>query len=170
MILQGNGFILRGWLPGDAEALALHANNPNIATCLLDKFPSPYTLEAAQAWVKQWEHQNPVINFALAINGQIAGGVGLELREDIHRLTPLIGYWLAEPYWGKGIMPEAVSLVTRYAFSELNAICVLGIVFSKNPQSMRVLEKAGYEKQGIIKRSVIKEGEILDQHIYACSR
>ena len=170
MQIHGDGFILRGWLTGDSAALSTHADNPKIAAFLLDRFPHPYTLEEANNWVNRWQDQNPMINFAIAINGEVAGGIGLEFRADIYCKTPLIGYWLAEPYWGKGIMPQAVKLISAYAFNQLEVICILAYVLSKNPNSMRVLEKAGYQKQGIIKGSVIKNGEILDEHIYACNR
>lgn len=170
MQIPGDGFILRGWLAGDSAALSKNANNPNIAAYLLDRFPHPYTLEEADNWIIRWQDQNPMINFAIAINGEVAGGIGLELRQDIYHKTPLIGYWLAEQYWGKSIMPKAIKLVTAYAFNQLEVICILAYVLSKNPNSMRVLEKAGYQKQGVIKRSVIKNGEILDEHIYACNR
>jgi len=169
MQIHGDNFTLRGWFPEDAAALLKYADNPNIAACLLDRFPHPYTLQDANNWISRLQDQNPLKNFAIAINGEVAGGIGLEFRTDIYHKTPLLGYWLAECYWGKGIMPKAVKLVSDYAFKQLDVICILAYVFSKNPNSMRVLEKAGYQQQGIIKRSVIKNGEILDEHIYACN-
>ena len=95
------------------------------------------------------------------------GGIGIEFREDVYRKTGLLGYWLAEELWGKGIMTEAVKLVTEYAFQNLDLIRLQAGVLNKNPSSMRVLEKAGYVKEGILRRSVIKRGEILDEHVYA---
>jgi RimJ/RimL family protein N-acetyltransferase len=81
-----------------------------------------------------------------------------------------MGYWLAEHYWGKGMMPQAVKLVTDYAFAHLDVMCIVAFVLSKNPASMRVMEKAGFTKQGIIQKSVIKNGEVLDEHIYCLNR
>lgn len=170
MEIQGDGFILRGWHLTDAESLQRNADNPNIAAFLLDRFPSPYTMDDAEKWVDYWQNQNPMINFAIAIDDEVIGGVGLEIRYDIYRNTPLIGYWLAEQHWGKGIMPKAVKLVAQYVFEQLDAICLLAYALGKNPASMRVLEKAGFTKIGVIPKSVIKSGEILDEHIYALNK
>lgn len=170
MEIQGDGFTLRGWHLNDAVSLQRNADNPKIAQYLLDRFPSPYTTEAAENWVEYWQNQDPMINFAIAIGDEIIGGVGLEIRYDIYRKTPLIGYWLAEQYWGKGIMPKAVKLVSQYAFEQLDAICMLAYVLGKNASSMRVLEKAGFAKIGIIPQSVIKGGEIYDEHVYALQK
>lgn len=170
MQLQGSKFILRNWQAEDAAGLSENANNYQVSCYLSDRFPFPYTLAAAEKFIEGKLNDQPVVNFAIVINNEIAGGIGLEQRGDIYRRTPLIGYWLAEHYWGQGIMPEAVKLVTDYAFTELNAVSVVAVVFHKNPQSMRVLEKAGYTKQGIIRQSVIKRDEVMDEHVYAISR
>ncbi|MES2278502.1 MAG: GNAT family protein [Bacteroidota bacterium] len=170
MKLQGDGFILRGWHLTDAVAMQRNANNKNISDFLLDRFPSPYTMEDAEAWVQRWQGQDPIINFAIVIGDEVIGGVGLEFRQDVYRKTPLIGYWLAEHYWGKGIMPQAVKLVADYAFADLEVICILAYVLSKNPASMRVMEKAGFIKQGVIPRSIIKNGDVLDEHVYSLNR
>ena len=130
MELQGDGFMLRGWKPDDAESLQKHADNTNISDFLLDRFPSPYTLEDAINWIKMMQHQNPVVNFAIAIDGNVAGVIGLELREDVYRKTPLIGYWISEEYWGRGIMSEAVKLITDYAFAYLDIIRIQAGVLS----------------------------------------
>lgn len=167
MELTGNGFTLRNWQAGDEESLQKHANNPNVSATLLDRFPSPYTIEDAQAWVKMFEDQEPVVNFAISINGEVVGGIGLNFRADVYRKTPLLGYWLSENYWGKGIMPEAVKLITNYTFTQLDAVCIQALALSSNPASMRVLEKAGYEKQGVLRQSVVKNEQILDEHVFA---
>lgn len=172
MELQGKGFTLRNWKLSDAPAMQRNADNKNISKFLLDRFPSPYTIADAEAWVNLWQgQQGPVINFAIADeNDEVIGGIGLEFREDVYRKTPLIGYWLAEPYWGKGIMPQAVKLICDYAFAKLDVICILAYVLSKNPASMRVMEKAGFAKRGIIPQSVIKNGEVLDEHVYCLNK
>lgn len=170
MELQGNGFTIRNWKLSDAASLQRNANNKNISRFLLDRFPSPYTIEAAEAWVQLWHEQDPIINFAIAINDEVVGGVGLEFRQDVYRKTPLIGYWLAENHWGRGIMPQAVKLVCDYAFMQLDAICILAYVLSQNPSSMRVLKKAGFSKAGVIPRSVIKGGVVMDEHVYCINK
>ena len=166
-MLQGTGFLIRGWQPGDELSLQKNADNLNVSAFLTDRFPSPYTPEAARLWVESLLDQDPLINFAIVIDEEVVGGIGIEFREDVYRKTGLLGYWLAEKLWGKGIMTEAVKLVTAYAFQNLDLIRLQAGVLNKNPSSMRVLEKAGYVKEGVLRRSVIKRGEILDEHVYA---
>jgi len=167
MELTAETFILRNWLLTDAESLQHHANNPKVAGCLLDRFPNPYTMKDAVDWVTFNQDQNPVVNFAIAVDNSVVGGIGLEFRADIYRKTPLLGYWLSESYWDRGIMTEAVKLITQYAFEQLDVICIQANPLSKNTKSVRVLEKAGYQQQGIIKQSVIKDGEVMDEYIFA---
>jgi ribosomal-protein-alanine N-acetyltransferase len=168
MELTGSGFVLRPWQLGDALSLQQHANNFNVSAYLLDHFPFPYTLPDAVSWLNsQLQNPGPTSNFAITINGKAVGGIGMEFRHDVYRKTSLIGYWLSEDYWGRGIMPQAVKLMTDYAFANLDLICIQAGVLSANPKSMRVLEKAGYEKQGVLRKCVIKRGEVMDEHVYA---
>jgi ribosomal-protein-alanine N-acetyltransferase len=170
MEIKGNQFILRNLRREDAPSLQKHADNPNVPAYLLDRFPSPYSLADAEAFIGLMLNQLTVTNFAIEINGEVAGGIGLEFRADVYRKSPLIGYWLSEQYWGRGVMTEAVKLITDYAFTHFDTICVMAFVFGKNRGSMRVLEKAGYVQQGVLKQSVIKGGEVMDEHIYVAYR
>lgn len=167
MELKGTGFIIRGWKPGDEVSLQMHANNPKISACLMDRFPSPYTMQAAALWVNSLVDQEPLINFAITIDDLVIGGIGMEPRQDVYRKTAILGYWLSEELWGRGIMPEAVKLITRYAFDQLDFIRLQASIYSKNPASMRVLEKAGFVKEGVMRNAVIKNGVIMDEHLYA---
>lgn len=167
MELKGTGFIIRGWKKGDEASLQKNANNPKVSACLMDRFPSPYTMDDAMFWVNNLANQDPLVNLAITINDEVVGGIGLEPRQDVYRKTALIGYWLSEELWGRGIMPEAVKLVTNYAFTQLDFIRVQASIYSKNPASMRVLEKAGFVKEGIMKNAVIKNGVVMDEHLYA---
>ena len=167
MELQGTNIKLRTWKTDDAAALQRHADNKNIADFLLDRFPHPYTLQEAVIYIDSKLQQHPVTNFVIDITGEAAGAISLDFRTDVYRKTPLLGYWLGEEYWGRGIMPEAIKLITSYAFQQMDIICIHAFTLSKNLKSMRVLEKAGYTKQGILRQSVIKNNEVLDEHIYA---
>ncbi len=167
MELKGSGFTLREWKLEDAELLQKHANNPNIADFLLDRFPSPYTIDEAFDWIQRVQNQNPVTIFVIAIKDELAGAIGIELRGDVYRKSPLIGYWLSEEYWGRSIMSEAINLTTAYAFTNFDVVRIQAGVFGNNPKSMRVLEKAGFTKEGVMKNSIVKKGIILDEHIYA---
>lgn len=166
MILEASGFILRNWQSNDATALQNHADNRNISDFLLDRFPAPYTLQDAEAFVSTKLNQQPQTNFVIEVNGELGGVIGLDMRQDVYRKTPLLGYWLSEQYWRQGIMPRAIKLITDYAFTHLDIIGIQACVLSKNPASMRVLEKAGYIKQGILQQSVIKNNQVFDEHIY----
>ncbi|MEN0053033.1 MAG: GNAT family protein [Mucilaginibacter sp.] len=167
MELHGTGFILRGWLDGDEESLQKHADNPNVSTYLLDRFPYPYTMNDADKWVTYMRHQKKQTNFAIAIDDHVCGGIAIDLTIDANSKWGEIGYWLGEPYWGRGIVTEAVKLLTDYAFKNLDVIRIQAGVFGQNAASMRVLEKAGYIKEGIMRNAIIKHGKVIDKHMYA---
>jgi len=164
--LQGQCFKLREWRSGDAAALQKHADNTNIFDFLFDRFPSPYTTEAAETFINSKLAQDPMCNFVIEIEGELAGVIGVDFREDIYRKSPLLGYWISEMYWGRGIMPQAVKLVVAYAFSNFDIVRIQASVNGNNNRSMRVLEKAGFVKEGILKSNIIKNGIILDEHVY----
>jgi [ribosomal protein S5]-alanine N-acetyltransferase len=166
MKIKAQGFTLRGWRLDDAESLQKHADNSNIYSFLLDRFPHPYTMEAAIGWITPMLTQDPMVNFAIDIDGKAVGVIGLELRNDVYRRSPLLGYWISETYWGRGIMSKAIKLIVDYAFDNLDAVRVQAGVLSNNPRSMRVLEKAGFVKEGVLKNNIIKNEIVLDEHIY----
>ena len=161
---------LRPWKPGDEESLVRHANNRVIWRNLRDAFPHPYTLANAQHWIRSANPATPVTNFAIVVDGSAVGGIGLVLKDDVFRRSAEIGYWLGEEYWGRGIVTEAVRAVTDYAFATFDLCRVYAGVFEWNHASMRVLEKAGYEYECRMRKSVVKDGEIIDELIYAIVR
>jgi RimJ/RimL family protein N-acetyltransferase len=170
MEIKGQGFSLRGWMTEDAASLQKHADNIHISSYLYDRFPHPYAMDNAVEWINRMMNQDPFLCFVIDVDGELAGAVGIEMRNDVYRKAPLIGYWLAEAHWGNGIMTGAVKLVADYAFATLDIVRLQAGVFSNNPRSMRVLEKAGFVKEGVFKNSIIKNGVILDEHIYAFVR
>ena len=167
MELRGTGFILRRWREGDEESLQKHANNPNITPFLMDRFPYPYTMQDAVSWITFMQLQQQLTNFAIIVNGEACGGIAITLMNDVNRKTAEIGYWLGEPFWNQGIITEAVKILTDYTFQNSDIIRLQAGVFSKNTPSMRVLEKAGYVKEGILRNAVIKNSEVMDKHLYA---
>ncbi|MFS2187702.1 GNAT family N-acetyltransferase [Mucilaginibacter sp. Mucisp84] len=167
MELQGNGFLLRTWQPGDEASLQKHADNPKVSAFLRDRFPYPYTMEDALFWVNLAQNQQPLTNFAIVVNGEACGGIGVELFTDESRITAEIGYWLGEEHWGKGLATEAVKLVTTYAFEHFSLLRLEAGVYNRNTASIRVLEKAGYIQEAVLRRSVIKNGEVMDKYMYA---
>jgi ribosomal-protein-alanine N-acetyltransferase len=166
MELKRQDFMLRELNLADAPVLQLHANNPNISRFLFNRFPSPYNIEDAEYFINSKVGQYPITCFAITVNDEVVGMISLEFRTDVYTKSPLLGYWLSEQYWGKGIVTEAVKLITDYAFKHLDISSIRAIVFSNNPMSMRVLEKAGYLKEGVLKNNIFKNGKILDEHIY----
>jgi len=170
MELKGQGFTLREWRESDVTALQRNADNSKIYNCLLDVFPHPYTMENAACWVEMMLKQDPLLVFVIDIAGELAGVVGITMRNDVYSKAPLIGYWLGEAYWGRGIMTQAVKLMVDYTFANLDIIRLQAGIFSTNPASMRVLEKAGFVKEGIARSAIIKNGVVLDEHCYGLVR
>ena len=164
--LQGSTFCLRSWQPGDEAALVKYGNNLNVSRYLADRFPYPYTLADAENWIAFVSKQNPVLTFAIDVDGEAAGGIGLEPRPDERRKTVHIGYWLAEPFWGRQIVSEATKLVVEYGFATLDIVRIESVVYHPNTASMRVLEKAGFVKEGVSRKAIFKNGEFYDEHIY----
>ncbi|MYE06597.1 MAG: GNAT family N-acetyltransferase, partial [Chloroflexi bacterium] len=106
-------------------------------------------------------------NFAIASTAQVIGGIGLRLRSDVFRRSAEIGYWLAEPFWGRGIATAALRALTKHAFEQFNLVRIDASVYEWNPASARVLEKAGYTFEARLARSIYKDGQIVDRLIYA---
>jgi [ribosomal protein S5]-alanine N-acetyltransferase len=154
----------------DAEAIARHANNRKIWRNLRDRFPHPYSLEDAKLWIEITASEIPQTTFAIVVNGEVCGGIGLILGEDVYFRTAEIGYWLSEEHWGKGIISEAVAAVSEYGFEHLKLLRIWAQVFAWNPASMHVLEKCGFSNEGILRQAVFKDGEVIDAVRYALVR
>lgn len=159
--------IIRDWRSEDVASLVHHANNRKIWLNLRDSFPNPYTLADGKRWIETAASESPVTSFALEVNRQAVGGIGIMLKGDIFRHSGEIGYWLGEEYWGRGIVTEAVIAMTQYAFSYFDLNRISAGVFEWNPASMRVLQKAGYQFEGIMRKGAIKDGKLINEHIYA---
>ena len=170
MRLLIDGWEIRSFRPDDVTTLVRYANNRNVSIQLRDRFPFPYTAGHATAWLDRVAKEEPAVDFAIASAMELIGGIGLEPQQDIHRQSAEIGYWLGEPYWGQGIATRAVVAFTRWAFAELDLIRICATVFESNPASARVLEKAGYSREGRLLRSVTKDGRIMDSWLYAAVR
>jgi ribosomal-protein-alanine N-acetyltransferase len=148
-------------------ALQKLADNFNIAKNLRDVFPYPYTLNDAQIFIQLVKDNKVGHVFAIYNDDTFIGMGGIVRQEDIYRNSAEIGYWLGEAFWGNGYATEAVKLLTRYAFDQLNLVRIYAGVFAGNVPSMKVLEKAGYRLEAILQSSVTKHEKILDQHLYS---
>jgi RimJ/RimL family protein N-acetyltransferase len=158
---------LRPWRRSDEQALVRHANNRKVWLNLREGFPHPYTRSDAEAWVAANAGVEPVRNLAIEIGGEAVGSVGVTPFADVYRRSAEIGYWLAEELWGKGIATDAVRAATEHAFRTFDVVRIQAAVFAWNPASMRVLEKCGYEREGWLRQSVIKDGKLIDSVLYA---
>ncbi|MDQ4140747.1 MAG: GNAT family N-acetyltransferase [Bacteroidota bacterium] len=158
---------IRNWQPGDELALAKHANNSNIWINLRNSFPYPYTLQDAQTWILVANAVEPITNFALEVNGEAVGGIGLILQPDVYSKSAEVGYWLSEMYWNRGIISEALKAITDYGFATFQLERIYAAVFDWNVKSARVLEKAGYQFEGKLQKSVFKDGKLIDSLLYA---
>lgn len=164
--LEG-GYRIRSYRAGDAAALVAHADNRNVSRNLRDRFPFPYTPQAAESWLRHVAAQEPETAFAIATADELIGGIGIELGEDVHHRTGEIGFWLGEPFWGRGIVTAAVVAFTPWAFQRFDLLRIWAGVFESNPASARVLEKAGYVFEGRHRGAVVKQGRVLDELVYA---
>jgi RimJ/RimL family protein N-acetyltransferase len=167
MYREIGSFIIRNWTIEDAPSIARYANNRKIWMNLRDAFPHPYSIQDAESFISRAVQSEPPNLFAIATHSEAIGGIGLAPGKDVHRFTAELGYWLAEPFWGKGIMTQAVRVLAAYAISDLKLHRLYAEPYSTNPASMRVLEKAGFICEGRLRSNAYKDGKVLDQFIYS---
>ena len=159
--------ILRPWQIEDAPSLARYANNPRIAENLRDGFPYPYKLSDAEFWISKMANASNALILAIVIKKEAVGTIGVHLQNDVYRKNGELGYWLAEPFWNQGIMTEVVGYVTKHAFENFDIHRLYSGVFEFNVGSMRVLEKNGFVREAIHRKSVIKNNRIMDEYLYS---
>lgn len=163
-------FKLRPWNNKDIDPLVKYANNSNIAKNLTNQFPHPYTREAGEAFIRMATQDHPRRIFAIEVNGEAVGGIGLHPQTDIHARNAELGYWLAEPYWGKGIMTRAVRQIVEYGFKTFDIDRIFARPFGTNLGSQKVLEKAGFVLEARFEKTLFKNGVYLDELVYAVRR
>jgi ribosomal-protein-alanine N-acetyltransferase len=158
---------VRSWRLSDIDSLAASANNRKIWMNLRDAFPFPYTPRDAREFIRAVRQRAPETTFAIVVDERAVGSIGFVLHSDVERVSAEIGYWIAEPCWGRGIVTEALSAVTRYAMESHGLTRIFAVPFAWNTPSCRVLEKAGYVLEGRLRQSAIKDGQLTDQLQYA---
>ena len=158
--------LLRDWSEHDIPALAASADNPRIAAMMRDAFPSPYTPEDACRFIEMATQPSGNLFLAIEVNGKAAGGIGIHPLTDVYRKTAEIGYWLAEPCWGQGIISGAVRALVPEAFAAYDIVRLEAGVFSNNRASMRVLEKNGFVREAVHRNAVTKNGVLMDEVVY----
>jgi ribosomal-protein-alanine N-acetyltransferase len=158
---------VRSWRAGDVPSLVRYADNRNVWINLRDRFPHPYTRAHGQRFVRAARGASPETAFAIEVDGEAVGGIGFVLQGDVERVSSEVGYWVGEPFWGRGIATEALRAVTRFAIEQHGLTRMFAVPFAYNAASCRVLEKAGYTLEARLRRSAIKDGTVVDQLQYA---
>ncbi len=157
---------LRPWTASDVEPLAIYFNNINIWNNLRDYIPHPYTMEDAESFISSQDNLMPAQNFAILKEGEIAGGIGIILQEDVYKMNVELGYWIAEPFWGKGIASAAVELMSAYTFDNFAINRIVAEVFEYNKSSMRVLEKNGFYLESVRRKGILKNNFLVDDFVW----
>lgn len=160
---------IKKWELTDAGGLAAALSNTKIQDNLRDGLPYPYTRQDGIDYISAMlsADENKTFAFAITVDGKVIGSIGVLRQENIHRQTAELGYYIAEEYWGKGIMTEAVKQICRYVFEKSDIVRIYAEPFAYNSASCRVLEKAGFQYEGTLRNNAVKNGKIIDMKMYA---
>ena len=167
MELEDKNIRLRPLHYNDRENLARLANNKKIWKVLRDLFPYPYTIKDAENFIDMVKTHESMITFAIEYHHEFAGVISLIVQQDVYRKSAETGYWIGEPFWGKGIATSALGLLTEYGFKELKLKRIFASVFEGNEASYRVLEKCGYKHEGTFRKAVFKNKHLIDELRFA---
>ena len=161
--------IIREWKIEDKTALAENLNNMNVLNNLRDGLPYPYTEDDAEDFIRAMlsADKDKSFAFAITLNGKVIGSIGVFRQDNIHYRTAEMGYYMGEKYWGRGYMTEAVKLVCDFVFENTDIIRIFAEPFAYNSASCRVLEKAGFRFEGVLRSNAYKNGNIVDMKMYA---
>ena len=162
--------ILRDFREEDLPLIAKYANNKKVSMNLRDAFPHPYTLDDACKFVEMAKASSPKKFWAIEYEGEYVGNISLVQESDVYRKSAEIGYFIAEPFWNKGIATQAVSLMIEFGFAKRDIVRIHTGVFEYNKASQRVLRKCGFEYEGTFKRAVFKENQLYDEVRFAVIR
>ncbi len=159
--------LVRDWSRRDKSSLVRVANNRNIWRNLTHRFPHPYTEADADYWLAHVAGQPRPSHWAIEVEGEVAGAIGVDVGSGVYARSGHFGYWLAEAWWGRGIMTAAVRATVEHIFAAFDVVRLEAPVFEWNPASMRVLEKCGFVREGVLRRSILKDGQLIDAVLYA---
>ena len=160
---------IRKWKLSDARDLAVALSNKKVQDNLRDGLPYPYTEQDGRDFISAMlsADENETFSFAIIVDNIAIGSIGIFRKSNIHRRTAELGYYIAEEYWGKGIMTEAVRQICEYVFSKSDIIRIFAEPFAYNIASCRVLEKAGFQCEGTLRSNAIKNGKVIDMKMYS---
>jgi RimJ/RimL family protein N-acetyltransferase len=166
MKLRFDKYCIRDFLPEDVKSLVKYANNYEVSRFLRDAFPHPYTKDDAERWINFVSQERFNLAFAIADEKELIGGIGAMPNQDVNRFTSEIGYWLAKPFWNKGIVTKAVRTFCNYLFTNYNFNHLTASIYEGNDASIKVIQKVGFVLEGVMRKNVFKENRFLDQYIY----
>jgi len=162
-------FILRPFELRDIPNMVRYADNPKIAGNLTDAFPHPYTWQAAEKFINMAMGHNPAQIRVIDIDSELCGAIGLHPQSDVYKMNAEMGYWLAEPFWGNGIMSKAIEQTIKYGFENFSFTRIYARPFGSNVASQKALEKAGMKKEAVLQNAFFKNGKYEDEWIYSVS-
>jgi [ribosomal protein S5]-alanine N-acetyltransferase len=159
--------VLRPWRETDAKTITPLLNDRDVWLNLSDRVPHPYLLKHARQFIAHHSKQRPPLAMAITVGGKTVGGIGIMPGEGISRVSAEMGYWLGRTHWGKGLGRAALVGMTKFVAEHFEFTRICALVFVRNPASARILEKAGYVREGHMLQSVIKDGVVEDEYLYA---
>ena len=160
---------IRKWELSDAKDLAAALSNKKVQDNLRDGLPYPYTEQDGKEFISAMlsADENETFAFAITVNNMVIGSIGIFRQGNIHRQTAELGYYIAEEYWGKGIMTEAVKQICEYVFANSDIIRIYAEPFAYNIASCRALEKAGFQYEGTLRSNAVKNSKVIDMKMYS---
>lgn len=160
---------IRRWKIEDAATLAAALNNKKIQDNLRDGLPYPYTEEDAKDYITAMieSDKNTTYAFAITVDDKAIGSIGVFRKDNIHYRTAEMGYYIAEPFWGKGLGTSAVKQACEYIFGNTDIIRIFAEPFAYNTASCRILEKNGFVCEGILRSNAVKNGKMVDMKLYS---
>jgi [ribosomal protein S5]-alanine N-acetyltransferase len=161
---------VRNWRTTDKASLLRWADNRSVWRNLTHRFPHPYTEADADSWFSLLAKSPNPTHWAIDVDGEAVGGVGVQMGEGVYARSGQFGYWLGEPFWGRGIMTAAVRETSEYVLDQFDLVRLESPVFEWNRPSMRVLEKCGFVREAVLRKSVFKDGQIIDSVLYVLLR
>ena len=160
---------IRKWELSDAKDLAAALSNKKVQDNLRDGLPYPYTEQDGKEFISAMlsADKNETFAFAIMVDDKVVGSIGIFRQGNIHSQTAELGYYIAEEYWGKGIMTEAVKQICEYVFAKSDIIRIYAEPFANNIASCRVLEKVGFQYEGTLRSNAVKNGKVIDMEMYS---
>lgn len=160
---------IRKWMLSDVADLTAAISNKKVQDNLRDGIPYPYTEQDGVDFISAMlsADENDTFAFAITVDEKVIGSIGVYRQENIHRQTAELGYYIAEEYWDKGIMTEAIKQICQYVFQKSDILRIYAEPFAYNEASCRVLEKAGFQYEGTLRNNAVKNGKVIDMKMYS---